>query len=226
MPRLTPAHRDARRAAIVAAARRCFSRDGFHQTSMPDIAAEAGVSTGAPYRYFSSKDELIIEIAHDAFEILFEPARQSLDREKAVSVADLVAASIEPVAHPDPLDAAGNPIPIQELLRCGVQAWGELLRNPTLHRSAVTGLDDVRTKMAHELEAGQRAGYISPRIDVNRAPRVIIALLHGFILQRVAFGLDDVTGFTEDVRLLVAEADVLEDAQNPDLNDSKNGTGP
>ncbi|WP_106968974.1 helix-turn-helix domain-containing protein [Streptomyces sp. PRh5] len=35
-------------AEIVAAARRRFSRDGFHQSSMPDIAAEAGVSAGAP----------------------------------------------------------------------------------------------------------------------------------------------------------------------------------
>ncbi|MET7543008.1 TetR family transcriptional regulator [Streptomyces sp. NPDC005507] len=27
--------------------------EGFHQTSVPDIAAEAGVAVGAIYRYFS-----------------------------------------------------------------------------------------------------------------------------------------------------------------------------
>jgi AcrR family transcriptional regulator len=47
MPRITQERRDAKRANIVAAARRCFSRDGFHQTSMPEIAREAGVSAGA-----------------------------------------------------------------------------------------------------------------------------------------------------------------------------------
>ena len=66
MPRITPERREAKRAEIVAAARRCFSRDGFHQTSMPDIAAEAGVSAGAPYRYFASKEEIILAIAGDA----------------------------------------------------------------------------------------------------------------------------------------------------------------
>ncbi|MGW1752180.1 TetR family transcriptional regulator [Streptomyces sp. NPDC002092] len=48
MPRITPERREAKRAEIVAAARRCFARGGFHQTSMPDIAAAAGVSAGAP----------------------------------------------------------------------------------------------------------------------------------------------------------------------------------
>ncbi|HEY4453245.1 MAG TPA: TetR family transcriptional regulator, partial [Pseudonocardiaceae bacterium] len=42
MPRLTEANRAAKRAEILAAARRCFARDGFHQTAMPDIAREAG----------------------------------------------------------------------------------------------------------------------------------------------------------------------------------------
>src|SRR5689334_6249736 len=59
VPRLTDERREARRAEIVAAARRCFARDGFHQTSMPDIAREAGMSAGAFYRYFPSKEDVI-----------------------------------------------------------------------------------------------------------------------------------------------------------------------
>src|ERR1041385_5448735 len=76
VPRITPERREAKRAEIVAAARRCFSRDGFHQTSMPDIAAEAGVSAGAPYRYFASKEEIILAIAGDAFRLIFEPVER------------------------------------------------------------------------------------------------------------------------------------------------------
>jgi hypothetical protein len=36
-----------------------------------------------------------------------------------------------------------------------------------------------------------------------------MALLHGFVLQRVAFGLDDTEGFTQDVRAALADAGVL-----------------
>jgi hypothetical protein len=36
-----------------------------------------------------------------------------------------------------------------------------------------------------------------------------MALLHGFVLQRVAFGLDDAEGFAQDVRAALADAGIL-----------------
>jgi len=65
MPKVTEQHREARRAQILNAARRCFVRQGFHETSMQELLAEAGLSSGAVYGYFSSKDELIVAIAED-----------------------------------------------------------------------------------------------------------------------------------------------------------------
>ena len=52
-----------RRAEILAAAQRCFVRSGFHQTSMQEICAEAGMSPGNLYRYFPSKEAIIAGIA-------------------------------------------------------------------------------------------------------------------------------------------------------------------
>ncbi|HEY0718123.1 MAG TPA: helix-turn-helix domain-containing protein, partial [Streptosporangiaceae bacterium] len=53
MPKVTQQYRDARRDQILSAARRCFLRDGFHVTSMQDLFAESGLSSGAVYRYFA-----------------------------------------------------------------------------------------------------------------------------------------------------------------------------
>lgn len=56
------------RAAIVAAARRVFERDGFLDSRLTDITAEAGVSTGSFYTYFSSKEEAfqaVLELVQD-----------------------------------------------------------------------------------------------------------------------------------------------------------------
>src|SRR5260370_22436665 len=52
-----------RRGEILAAAQACFARSGFHQTSMQEICAEAGVSPGNLYRYFRSKEDIIAGIA-------------------------------------------------------------------------------------------------------------------------------------------------------------------
>src|SRR5918997_3320573 len=52
-----------RRARILDAAERCFVRAGFHRTTMQDVAAEAGMSPGNLYRYFRSKDMIVVGLA-------------------------------------------------------------------------------------------------------------------------------------------------------------------
>lgn len=66
MPKVDQAHLDARRQQIVDAARARFASHGFARTSMADIVRESGLSTGAIYRYFSGKDELVIAVCDQA----------------------------------------------------------------------------------------------------------------------------------------------------------------
>lgn len=203
MPRISPERREARRAEIVAAARRCFSRDGFHQTSMPEIAAEAGVSAGAPYRYFASKEEIILAIAGDAFRLIFEPVERLADGADAPSVADLVAASLETIARETVADAAGRPVAVEELLRCAVQTWSEMLRSDEVRGPAMEGFELVRSSIARALRRGQGARTVPAALDPERGARAVMGLLHGVLLQRVAFGLTDTAGFAEDVRAIL-----------------------
>ena len=52
-----------RRTQILDAALICFAKRGFHQASMHDISAEAGISVGLIYRYFENKDAVISAMA-------------------------------------------------------------------------------------------------------------------------------------------------------------------
>src|SRR5882672_9456268 len=69
-----------RRCQILDAALVCFAKRGFHQTSMHDISAEAGISVGLIYRYFQNKEAVISAMAdrhkQEIHEIL-ERARQA-----------------------------------------------------------------------------------------------------------------------------------------------------
>ena len=67
MARVSQAHLDARRRQILDGAARCFARNGFHATSMQDVLRESGLSAGAVYRYFASKEEIVAAIAGEAF---------------------------------------------------------------------------------------------------------------------------------------------------------------
>jgi AcrR family transcriptional regulator len=48
--------------ALLQAAARVFARKGFDAAQTPEIAAEAGVSTGAFYRYFTDKRAVFVEV--------------------------------------------------------------------------------------------------------------------------------------------------------------------
>jgi len=52
-----------RHTQILNAALVCFAKRGFHQASMHDISAEAGISVGLIYRYFENKDAVISAMA-------------------------------------------------------------------------------------------------------------------------------------------------------------------
>ena len=70
MPKVAQTHLDARRQQIVDAARARFASHGFAGTSMADIVTESGLSNGAIYRYFPSKDDIVIAVCEQASDAL------------------------------------------------------------------------------------------------------------------------------------------------------------
>ena len=208
MPRLTPERREARRTEILAAARRCFARDGFHQTSMPDIAREAGLSTGAFYRHFTSKDDVVVEVAGQAFAILAGRLDDVVSGDEAPTVADLVTAVVgtlggETVRLPD-----GSVVDLEELVRCGVQGWGEATRPGPLRDRVHRGFGVLRMRIAAGLRRGQEAGVVPGDLAPETGAHVVMAVIPGFVLQRAVFGYDDVDGFVRAVHTLLGPASV------------------
>ncbi len=65
-----------KRESIIQAALQLFSSNGFHKTTIPDIAAKLGMSVGNLYNYFSSKDILAQEIIKYTSEVLGEKIRE------------------------------------------------------------------------------------------------------------------------------------------------------
>ena len=59
---------------ILQAALALFAEQGFHTTSVRQIAEAAGVSKGLTYNYFESKEKLLLAIIDQASEDMFEVA--------------------------------------------------------------------------------------------------------------------------------------------------------
>lgn len=70
----TGARWDRRRAELVTEAARVFARNGYDQTSVPELGEALGRATGAIYHYFPSKEELLIAICDQLMEPLLSEA--------------------------------------------------------------------------------------------------------------------------------------------------------
>ena len=89
---------DLQRDRILHAAQCCFIEHGFHAASMASIAATAEMSAGLIYRYFASKNEIIVAIIDRQLAL----QRRSRDR-----VGRYVRADRDlPPARPQPRAAA------------------------------------------------------------------------------------------------------------------------
>lgn len=61
------------RAALITAARTVFERDGYVDSRLVDIAAEAKCSIGSFYTWFDSKDEVFAAVLHEAQSDMLHP---------------------------------------------------------------------------------------------------------------------------------------------------------
>jgi AcrR family transcriptional regulator len=68
-----------RRRQLMAYAATCFAEQGYHPTSVAEIVQGLGVGKGVFYWYFSSKEELFLEILKEAQQDLRRTQQQAID---------------------------------------------------------------------------------------------------------------------------------------------------
>jgi len=175
LPKVSKEYLDSRRSEILEAALTCFSREGFHKTTMQDIVRQSGLSPGAIYNYFKSKEEIIAAIANQRQikekELVMDaiktgPAKHALER-----IRD---------AFLDELDS-----PEERLRRrVSVQLWAEAQRDPSVRRLVRRSFEEPRKLITEVLSSAQAQGAITDGIDADALARFLIAAFHGLALQR------------------------------------------
>jgi len=174
MPKISEQKRDLRRQQILDAALICFSDNGFHQTGMADIVRQSGLSPGAVYLYFQSKDDLIEALADDRHRreaALNSIALRSDDPREGLRA--LINAYVHWLTDP-----AG-----EQRRRVGIHGWSEALRNDRVRARVVDGIEMPRSMIVSLIERAQHQRLIRKDVSADAVARTLIALFQGFVLQ-------------------------------------------
>jgi TetR/AcrR family transcriptional regulator, repressor for uid operon len=162
-----------RREQIMQAAMVCFAKRGFHQTSMHDVSAEAGISVGLIYRYFANKEAVISAMA-DRHK---KEIQDVLERAKQAPTL-LESLEILFTAH-----CCESSPQIQSAFV--VDLYAEASRNPQLAdlvRDVLqTAMDGVTDVIARSPEAQNVAHGLSPR----EMSELIFAVARGMLMRDV-----------------------------------------
>ncbi|TDU91770.1 TetR family transcriptional regulator [Kribbella voronezhensis] len=181
MPKVTVEHRAARYDQIVAAARRCAIEQGFHKTTMADVIRESGLSAGAVYGYFKSKDELVAAIADQALSTVDKLFENILASDQPLTPVAALEATLEHVVQI--AEQPGG-----DVTRVALQAWAEAMHNDAIAGIAREKYALLRRKFVAVAERGQADGTIRADADPDYIGQVLFALVPGFLLQRLLLG--------------------------------------
>jgi AcrR family transcriptional regulator len=176
MPRISEETWDRRRRHVLTSAWSCFSREGFHGASMDQIIEASGMSSGAVYRYFRSKDELIDATVDEALALIEDLFARQLSADPVPSpgeVLELLAETVRSRAENTEYD----------LSQLAMQAWTEALRRPHLRDRTARFYRAVREHFAELARRWQQASHLDPDADPNAVAELLTTLLPGIIVS-------------------------------------------
>ena len=193
MPRVSEEHLTARREQILAAARACFLRNGLHNTSMQDLIAEAGLSVGAVYRYFRSKNEIINAIAQSVAGTLTLRLGEIADDDD-LSLADAMALVLDLV---DEQVRPGGNFPL------AMQVWSEATLDPAIAAIVRERYLGMRKPFVALAERAVARGEIGAGSDPGAVGATLFGFIPAYALQRQLVGSPDKETFLRGVRALL-----------------------
>ena len=168
MPKLSETEKDVRRRRVLDGARRCFARHGYEGATVVRLEQETGLSRGAIFNWYPSKQELFLALA-----------AEDNERLHALFAEDGFDALLEAVTEHEPDWLAvylefGRRLKADEGLR---ERW------------LAIAPPEARERSRGWIEQGQAAGELRSDVSADDIGKFLGVVVDGIVAQR-ALGFD------------------------------------
>jgi AcrR family transcriptional regulator len=160
------------RGRILEAAVKRFSAAGYNAASVDDICTEAGVSKGAFYHHFPTKQAIFLALMNDwlgMIDVGLNAARKENVPETLMHMTSLL---------PGIFAAAEDRLPMF------LEFWLQASRNETVWKAVIAPYRHYQENFARLVEDGINEGSLKP-VNPQVAAQMIVSLAVGLLLQSV-----------------------------------------
>jgi AcrR family transcriptional regulator len=159
------------RTRILEAALRRFANYGYNAASVDEICADAGVSKGAFYHHFASKQAIFLALLEGwlvSVDATLASARQPTVPATLLNMADML---------PDIFATADGRLPMF------LEFWLQASRDETVWAATIAPYQRYQQYFAEMVRQGVTEGSFRPDIDAQAAAQAIVALAVGLLLE-------------------------------------------
>jgi AcrR family transcriptional regulator len=158
---------------ILSSATRLFSLNGYDGTGVAEICEAAGVSKGAFYHHFPSKQDVFLSILNtwlDQLSTQMQSARQATQTvpEGLVAMSGLTNQVFQMSKNHYSLF---------------FEFWIQAMRHPEIWQTAIAPYHRFQTWLAAVLQSGINEGSLDPSTSPDNTSRILIAMVLGLLLQ-------------------------------------------
>ncbi len=173
-PKVTEAYRERTRNEIVLAAEKVFARKGYNGASMDDIVRESGLSKGALYGYFRSKEDLFLAIRARRIDFNIEQLLASMPADASATerLTRVGEVALKSQARLD-----------RDTLRIGFEFFASASRIPALKGYYQALYHDSHRILAGLLREGIARGEFRKDLDAESVAWILIGAVDGLGLH-------------------------------------------
>ncbi len=173
-PKVTEAYREKTRNEIVLAAEKVFARKGYNGASMDDIVRESGLSKGALYGYFRSKEDLFLAL---------RARRIDFNLEQFLAAMPATASVMERLTKAGQVALKSQARLDRDTLRIGFEFFASSSRIPALKGYYNEIYHDNQRLLVALIREGMARGEFRKDLDPESVAWILMAVVDGLGLH-------------------------------------------
>jgi AcrR family transcriptional regulator len=173
--RLTRAEqREQTRGCLVAAAAKVFTRRGYDNASLDEVAEEAGFTKGAVYSNFKGKEDLFLATIDTHFEERLQSIKRVMQEEP----------DEQGTAHAAGMDFMDKLNRDPDYFVLFFEFWAYAQRNPGVKKKFLPRVQRFRSALAELFEAKSDVTGLELRMPTEQLASMLIAMAAGVAMER------------------------------------------